>query len=81
MKTRKPRVTATSFLANLERGEAHYVREVLLAAKMGAPELHARTGLPPSSCRSFLNGSRTNPVAIQFAKYITVAREVLGVRL
>lgn len=77
----KKRVTAAAFLHELERQGSTYVRDVLVASGIEAPELRERTQLPASTCRAFLNGNRPNPVASQFRLFIRVAREQLGVRL
>jgi hypothetical protein len=75
------RVTAAAFLRELEVQGSNYVRDVLIASGVDAPELKERTKLPASTCRAFLNGNRPNPVASQFKLFIRVARQQLGVRL
>lgn len=67
-------------LAYLETEPAEWVRGVLLHKGMSAPELHRRCGLPPSTCRSFLNGNRRNPTVGQFRLLLSVALDELGVK-
>lgn len=76
MKSKKP--TLNEILTHLERDPGAWVLSVFKKHDVKAPELRARTGLPGSTCRAFLNGSRPNPTLGQFRLFLTAALDVLG---
>jgi len=77
-KTRTP--TLAQVMYHLETAPVRFIRQTLKARGVTAPELRNRSGLPASTCRAFLNGSRDNPTSEQFRVLLTVALDAAGVR-
>ena len=77
MKSKRPTLSET--LASLEKDPGKFLVDAFKSNDVRASELRERTGLPASTCRAFLNGSRPNPTMTQFRLLLTAALDVLKV--